>query len=49
MRLRWAGYLARVREKRNAYRALVGKPEVKTLLKDPDVNVTILLKWILEK
>jgi hypothetical protein len=25
-RLRWAGYVARMREKRNAYSVLVGKP-----------------------
>jgi hypothetical protein len=26
-RMRWAGYVARMGEKRNAYRLLVGKPE----------------------
>jgi hypothetical protein len=26
-RVRWAGHVARVEEKRNAYRLLVGKPE----------------------
>jgi hypothetical protein len=26
-RMRWAGHVARMREKRNAYRLLVGKPE----------------------
>jgi hypothetical protein len=26
-RMRWAGHVARMREKRNAYRILVGKPE----------------------
>jgi hypothetical protein len=26
-RIRWAGYVARMGEKRNAYRLLVGKPE----------------------
>jgi hypothetical protein len=26
-RMRWAGYLARMGEKRNAYRTLVGRPE----------------------
>jgi hypothetical protein len=25
--MRWAGHVARIREKRNAYRLLVGKPE----------------------
>ena len=28
-RLRWAGYVARLEESRNAYRVLVGKPEGK--------------------
>jgi hypothetical protein len=28
-RMRWAGYIARIGEKRNAYRLLVGKPEGK--------------------
>jgi hypothetical protein len=27
--MRWAGHVARMREKRNAYRLLVGKPEGK--------------------
>jgi hypothetical protein len=29
MRMRWAGHVARMREKRNVYRVLVGKPEGK--------------------
>jgi hypothetical protein len=28
--MRWAGYVARMGEKRNAYRILVGKPKGKT-------------------
>jgi hypothetical protein len=28
-RMRWAGYVARMEDKRNAYRLLVGKPEGK--------------------
>jgi hypothetical protein len=31
-RMRWAGHLARMREKRNVYRLLVGKPEGKKAL-----------------
>jgi hypothetical protein len=27
LRMRWAGHIARIGEKRNAYRLLVGKPE----------------------
>jgi hypothetical protein len=34
-RMRWAGHVARIREKRNAYRTLVGKPEGKRPLGIP--------------
>jgi hypothetical protein len=34
-RMRWAGHVARIGEKRNAYRLLVGKPEGKRLLGRP--------------
>jgi hypothetical protein len=34
-RMRWAGYIARMREMRNAYRILVGKPEGKRQLGRP--------------
>jgi hypothetical protein len=34
-RMRWVGYVARIREKRNAYRILVGKPEGKRPLGRP--------------
>jgi hypothetical protein len=34
-RMRWAGYVARMGEKRNAYRLLVGKPEGKSPLGRP--------------
>jgi hypothetical protein len=40
-RMRWAGHLARIGEKMNAYKILVGKPEGKRPLGR-------LLKWILE-
>jgi hypothetical protein len=33
--MRWAGHVARVGEKRNAYRILVGKPEGKRPLGRP--------------
>jgi hypothetical protein len=44
MRMRWAGHVAPMGEKRNAYRILVGMPEGKR----PDQGWTIL-KWILER
>jgi hypothetical protein len=34
-RMRWAGYVAHVREKRDAYQVLVGKPEGKRPLRTP--------------
>jgi hypothetical protein len=34
-RMRWAGHVTRMEEKRNAYRLLVGKPEVKRPLERP--------------
>jgi hypothetical protein len=34
-RMRWAGHIARVEEKKNAYRILVGKPEEKRPLGRP--------------
>jgi hypothetical protein len=34
-RMRWAGHVARMGEKRNAYRILVGKPEEKRPLGRP--------------
>jgi hypothetical protein len=34
-RMRWAGHVAGMGEKRNAYRILVGKPEIKRSLGRP--------------
>jgi hypothetical protein len=42
-RRRWAGHVARMGEKRNAYRILVGNPE------DQDVDGWTILKLILER
>jgi hypothetical protein len=48
-RMRWAGHVARMGEKRNAYRLLVGKPEGKRLLGRPRRTWLIILGWILER
>jgi hypothetical protein len=45
--MRWAGHVAHMGEKRNAYRILVGKPEGKRPYKD--VGRRIILKHVLEK
>jgi hypothetical protein len=48
-RIRWAGHVARMGEKRNAYRILVGKPEGKRPLGRPRRRWEIILEWILER
>jgi hypothetical protein len=51
-RMRWAGHVARMREKRNAYRILVGKPKGKRQLGRPrnrledNINIDLReLRW----
>jgi hypothetical protein len=46
-RMRWAGHVARMGVKRNAYMILVGIPECHW--EDQDVGGWIILKWILER
>jgi hypothetical protein len=52
-RMRWTEYVARMRETRNAYRILVGKPKEKTLLGIPRRrwmdNIKIDLKEIIAR
>jgi hypothetical protein len=48
-RMRWTGHVARMREKRNAYRLLVGKPEGRRLLEKPRQRWVDILRWILER
>ena len=45
-RLRWAGHVARMGERRDAYRALVGKPEGRRPLERPR---RIILRRIFER
>jgi hypothetical protein len=45
-RMRGAEHVARIGEKRNAYRILVGKPEGKNQWEDHDVGGWTILKWI---
>jgi hypothetical protein len=45
--MRWAGYVARMGEKRNVYRLLVGKPEGRRPLGRQAVGSWIILGWIL--
>jgi hypothetical protein len=48
-RIRWAGHVARITEKMNAYRILVGRPEGKRQVGKPRHRCRIILKWIVEK
>ena len=48
-RMRWAGHVARMGEGRDVHRVLVGKPEGKRPLGDPDVDGRIILRWIFRK
>ena len=47
--MRWSGHVARMGERRDIYRVLVGKPEGKNHLGDPGVDGRIILRWILRK
>jgi hypothetical protein len=43
------GHVAHRGEIRNAYRVLVGKPEVKKHLEETGIDGRMILKWILGK
>jgi hypothetical protein len=50
-RMRWAGHVARMGERRNAYSILMGKPEGRIVYhwEDQDVGGWTILKRILER
>jgi hypothetical protein len=48
-RMRWAGHVAQILEKRNAYRTLVETPERKDHWEDQDVGGWTILKWIQDR
>ena len=45
-RMRWAGHVARMGERRDVYRVLVGKPGGKRSLGNPGLYGKIILRWI---
>jgi hypothetical protein len=45
IRMKWAVYVARMGERRGGFRVLVGKPDGKNHLEDPDVDGKAILKW----
>jgi hypothetical protein len=48
-RMRWAEQVARMGEERGVHRVLVGKPEGKRPLGNPDVDGTIILRCMFRK
>jgi hypothetical protein len=48
-RVRWAGHVAQMGERRNAYRILVGDAEGRRPLGGPRLSGWTILKWILER
>ena len=48
-RMRWAGHVARMGERRGVYRVLVVKPEEKSHLGEPGVDGRIILRCIFRK
>jgi hypothetical protein len=48
-RMRWAGHVTRMGEKRGAYRIFVGDLREDDHLGDPGVEGRIILKWIIKK
>jgi hypothetical protein len=47
--MRWVGHVAYMGERRGAYRILVGRPEGRNHLRDPDIDGKVILKWIFKK
>jgi hypothetical protein len=47
--MRWAGHVARMGEKRNAYRILWEIQKERDHWEDQDVGEWTILKWILER
>jgi len=48
-RMGWLGHVARMCERRDSYRALVGKPEERGNWGNPGVDGRIILRWIFRK
>jgi hypothetical protein len=48
-KMRWAGHVVRMRDRRGVYRGLVESTEGKRLLGRPSVDGRIILKWIFKK
>jgi hypothetical protein len=47
--MRWARLVARMGKRRCVYRVLMGKPEGRDHLEDPDVDGRIILQWFFKQ
>ena len=48
-RMRWAGHVARMGDRRGVYRVLVGNLRERNHLEDPGVDGRMILRWIFRK
>jgi hypothetical protein len=48
-RMRWAGHVARIGDRRGVYSGLMGRPDGKSPLQDVGVDGRIILDWIFNK
>ena len=48
-RMRWAGHVAFIGEKRDVYRGLVGKFVERDHWRDPGIDGRVILRWIFRK
>ena len=48
-RMRWARHMARIGDRRAAYRGWMGRPDRKSQLQDVGVDGRIILHWIFKK
>ena len=46
---RWAGHVARIGERRDVYRVLVGNLRERDHLGDPGIDERIILRWTFKK
>ena len=48
-RIRWAGHVARIRDRRGTYRVFMGRSEEREQSEDLDVNERLILNYFLRK